>query len=168
MKEIIYNSDNLSKDDINNVVKRAKALIVNSNDDILLGYGNNNYQIIGGHVEANETYEECLIREVREETGIIIKEIDEKPFLNIKYYCKGYPSKNTNTLFDAYYYVIKTDEKPDLKNANLTENEKEGMFEFKFINKDNAISELVKTFNICKNKNTLKDTINVIMEYLFK
>ena len=59
MKEIIYNEDNLNVNDINNVVERAKAIIVNSKGEILLGYGNNNYQIIGGHKENNETYKDC-------------------------------------------------------------------------------------------------------------
>ena len=39
MKEIIYNEDNLNVNDINNVVERAKAIIVNSKGEILLGYG---------------------------------------------------------------------------------------------------------------------------------
>lgn len=39
MKEIIYNEDNLKDSDINNVVERAKAIIVNSKGEILLGYG---------------------------------------------------------------------------------------------------------------------------------
>ena len=52
--------------------------------------------------------------------------------------------------------------------VNLTENEKEGMFEFKYINKNDVINELVKTFNTCKNKNTLKDTIYALIEYLYE
>ncbi len=168
MKEIIYNEDNLNVNDINNVVERAKAIIVNSKGEILLGYGNNNYQIIGGHKENNETYKDCLIREVKEETGITIDDFDEKAILTIKYYCKNYPSKNLNTLFNANYYVIKTDQKPNMNLVNLTENEKEGMFEFKYINKNDVINELVKTFNTCKNKNTLKDTIYALIEYLYE
>lgn len=168
MKEIIYNNDNLNVNDINNVVERAKAIIVNSKGEILLGYGHNNYQIIGGHKENNETYKDCLIREVKEETGITIDDFDEKVILTIKYYCKDYPSKNLNTLFNANYYVIKTDQKPNMNLINLTENEKEGMFEFKYINKNNVINELVKTFDTCKNTNTLKDTIYALIEYLYE
>ena len=168
VKEIIYNEDNLKDSDINNVVERAKAIIVNSKDEILLGYGNNNYQIIGGHKEKGETYKDCLIREIKEETGIIIDDFDEKVILTIKYYCKNYPSKNLNTLFNANYYVIKTNQKPNMKLINLTENEKEGMFEFKYINKNNVINELVKTFDTCKNKNTLKDTIHALTQYLYE
>lgn len=167
MKEIIYNEDNLKDSDINNVVERAKAIIVNSNGEILLGYGNNNYQIIGGHVEEDETDKDCLIREMKEETGITIDDFDEKVILTIKYYCKDYPSKNVNTLFKANYYVIKTDQKANMNLINLTKNEKEGSFKFKYISKESVINELIKTFDACKNKNTLKDTIYALVEYLY-
>lgn len=58
MKKIFYNEDNLNEKDINNSVKRAKLLIINSNNEILLGYGHNTYQIIGDHIEDNELHDE--------------------------------------------------------------------------------------------------------------
>ena len=83
MKKVFYNEDNLRKEDINNFIKRAKMLIINSNNEILLGYGHNTYQIIGGHVEENESYDECVIREVKEETGIELSLEKREPFLQI-------------------------------------------------------------------------------------
>lgn len=38
MKEILYNYDNLSKDQIDETIIRTKAVIVNNNEDIILGY----------------------------------------------------------------------------------------------------------------------------------
>ena len=73
MKETIYNYDYLKDEDITEVVIRTKALIIN-NKNIILGNENNIYQFPGGHLEENETFEECLKREVLEETGI---EIDD-------------------------------------------------------------------------------------------
>ena len=70
MKEIIYNNYNLKDSDINKEVKRARALIVNSHDELLFGYSDNTYQTIGGHLEEGETYLECLSREIKEESGI--------------------------------------------------------------------------------------------------
>lgn len=58
MKKIFYNEDNLNEKDINNSVKRAKLLIINSNNEILLGYGHNTYQIIGDRIEDNELHDE--------------------------------------------------------------------------------------------------------------
>ena len=44
--------------------------MINSKDEILMGYCHNTYQFPGGHLDENETLEECLIREVKEEMGI--------------------------------------------------------------------------------------------------
>ena len=55
MKEIVFNHDNLSDSDIDEVVIRAKALIINSKNEITLGYSRNTYQFPGGHLEEKET-----------------------------------------------------------------------------------------------------------------
>ena len=44
-----------SKGDMTEVVKRVKVILRNYNNEILLGYSNNEYQFVGGHVEKNET-----------------------------------------------------------------------------------------------------------------
>ena len=71
MKETIYNHDYLKNEDITEVVIRTKALIINDKN-IILGNENNIYQFPGGHLEKNETFEECLKREILEETSIEI------------------------------------------------------------------------------------------------
>lgn len=43
MKEIIYNHDNLKETDIDETVIRVKALIINSNNEIMLGYAHKTY-----------------------------------------------------------------------------------------------------------------------------
>lgn len=54
MKNIITNQYNLTDYEITEIVRRVKILIINSNDEILLGYSHNNYQFPGGHVEDGE------------------------------------------------------------------------------------------------------------------
>lgn len=49
MKKIIMNNSDLEESEITEVVTRVKGLIINSNDEILLGYLDNNYQFPGGH-----------------------------------------------------------------------------------------------------------------------
>ncbi len=74
LKEIIHNHDNLTENDITEIIIRVKALIINSNN-IYIGNENGIYQFPGGHLESGETFVECLKREVLKETGI---EIDDK------------------------------------------------------------------------------------------
>lgn len=166
MKKVFYNEDNLNEKDINNSIKRAKMLIVNSNNEILLGYGHNTYQMVGGHLEDNESYDECIVREVKEETGIELPLEKREPFLQIVYYCKDYPKEKLNSEYIINYYSINSDLKPDIDKIDLTENEKEGLFEFRYVSLDNVLDELNDNLEVCKNKNTVKDTIKAITIYL--
>lgn len=70
MKRFITNVDNLKDSDITEVVKRVKVLLINSKNEILLGYSHNMYQFPGGHVEKGEPLTNTVNREVLEETGI--------------------------------------------------------------------------------------------------
>lgn len=90
----------------------------------------------------------------------------KEAFLTIKYYCKDYSSKGVNTEYIAKYFCIKTDLKPNLNEINLTENEKEGMFELRYIHKNKVVEELEKSLNTCTKENVVKDTIKVIDKFL--
>lgn len=55
------------------VVKEGKLLLAHNN-----GFPKDLYSVVAGFVEVGETFEDCVVREVREETGITVK--------NIKYF----------------------------------------------------------------------------------
>lgn len=133
MKQIITNKYNLMDSDMTEVVKRVKVLLVNSNNEILLGYSHNNYQFPGGHVEEDETLIQTVNREVLEETGIKLKVADIEPFACAIGYYKDWPLEGKNRKIEIYYYEVKTDEKPNLENTEYTENEKDGNFELRYI-----------------------------------
>lgn len=166
MKEIIYNYNFLKEEDINRVVVRIKAVVENSNEEILLCYSSNNYHLPGGHLEEGETYEECLVREIKEETGIDIEKQERNPFLRITYFNKDYPSVGTNTKNIVNYYVVNNELIPNLDNTNLTEDEKQDDFKLVYISKNNVLDELKKSLNTCSRKAVLYDTIEAIKEYL--
>ena len=133
MKEIIYNHDNLKENDIDETVIRVKALLINSNNEIALGYCHKTYQFPGGHLEDNETLEEGLKREVKEETGIDIKETNLKPFEKITYYSSNYRNTGKNRKNEIYYFIVKTDEKVNMNNANLDDWEREGNYKVEYV-----------------------------------
>lgn len=152
MKEIISNNDNLKESDITEIVKRVKVLIVNSNNEILLGYSHNDYQFPGGHVEEGETLLQTVKREVEEETGIILDISSIEPFAKALGYYKNWPEEGKNRKIEIYYYEIKTDEKPNLGNTSYTEHEKDGNFELRYISLDDVEKELKKNAEKFKDK----------------
>ena len=102
MKETIYNYDYLKEEDITEVVIRTKALIIN-NGNILLGNEDNIYQFPGGHLEDDETFEECLKREVMEETGIEIDDSEiKRPFMKVTFLNKDWPEVGKNRKADIF------------------------------------------------------------------
>lgn len=164
MKEVIYNPDNLIRDNIKDITIRTKALIIN-NGNLLIGNENNIYQFPGGHLEENESLEECLKREILEETGINIelKEIG-KPFFKVSYLVKN---DKGNRIAEVYYFGIKTNKLPDLNKINLTTHEIENNFKIESIPLKDSI-EIIKNNipNNEKNKIISKDMILAIEEYL--
>ena len=133
MKEIITNNYNLKEEDMNEVVKRVKILLINSNNEILLGYSHHNYQFPGGHVEDGEDLVETVNREIQEETGMELNLKDIKPFACLSGYYKDWPKEGINRKIEIYYYEVKCDEKPNLDNTNYTDNEKDGEFRLEYI-----------------------------------
>lgn len=153
MKYFIHNEDNLADKDIDEVVVRVKALLVNSNDELLMGYAHNIYQFPGGHVENGEDMLLALQREIKEETGISLKLQNIKPFAcNIRYF-KDYRQTGENRKNYIYYYEIKTDLNPDLSRTNYTADEADGKFELRYVKIDDI--EYVINDNVRKNANPL-------------
>lgn len=167
MIEVIKNPNNISDNAINEVVVRCKALIIN-NDHILIANENDVLQFPGGHLEENESLEDCLKREIMEETGILLEESEVgKPFLKISTIYKDWPKLGHNRLCDIYYFAIITSKMPNLTKIHLTKSEKEKNFKCEFVPLGDAISYIEN--NIPKNDRNLvisPDMISAIKEYL--
>ena len=133
MKNIINNMYNLKEEEMTEVVKRVKALLINSKNEIMLGYSYNEYQFPGGHVEDNESLVQTLNREMEEETGMVLNLSNIEPFACLSGYWKDWPEKGKNRKTEVYYFKIFTDEIPNLKATNYTKEEKDGNFELRYI-----------------------------------
>lgn len=166
MKEILINNDNLSIDDIDEVVTRTKALIINDNDEIMLGYSSGVYQFPGGHLEEGEELTTCLIREVKEETGIELKNIELNPFEKITYYSKNYRNSGKNRANNIYYYIIKTNEDYNLDNTSYDEGERQRGYTIKKIALGDVKDILIKSIpDNPINKIVVEEMLEVLKEY---
>ncbi len=169
--EKIYNSDNLTLDDIEETTTRARAIIINSQAQILLCYSNElaHYEFPGGHLEENETLIEGLKREVLEETGIKLKNKDIQPFYVIKYYCKNYLGTKNNRLVEIYYFIVKTNQHYNLNKLKLDKQEITEKYECVYISVKELKNILLENKKTTKESNTaLDDMLLVWNEYIRK
>ena len=120
MREIVFNNHNLTDHDMEETVVRVKGLIVNSRGKILLAHNNHTYQFPGGHLEDGENMNDCIVREIKDETGINVKVIEE-PFLCIKTYDDNYFNSGRKVLNSIYYYRFFTDDMPDFNATHYDE-----------------------------------------------
>lgn len=166
MKEIIYNYDNVDENEINRIVRRAKALIINDNNEVVLALSHNNYYFIGGHVDNDESDFECLSREIKEETGVDIDIKPMKPFLRIKYFNKDYPSDGVNTMSLANYYLLKTNLKENKEERALTDSEEDGDFHIVNLPLYESVKVLTDSIPNSTRQGAVLDTIEAIKEYI--
>lgn len=143
MENIILNDNNLCDDEMDLKVVRVKALMINSKGKILLAHNNNTYQFPGGHLEDNEEIDKCILREIKEETGIKITELDP-PFLTITTYDDNYFGTSRKVLNKIYYYRIFTDETPNFNETHYDALELETDFDLYYVNFNDLDSFLNK------------------------
>lgn len=130
--------EDINKLEFEETVVRVKALLINDKKQILLGYSNGAYQFPGGHVKANESLEEGLQREVKEETGMVIDVTNIKPFLKIVY-----PYKNDQRKSEIYFYLVKSDLNFNLKETEYDEAEQRNHFKLKILDLKDLKSKII-------------------------
>lgn len=146
MKRIFINDSFLTNDDMESEVIRVKALLVNSKGELLLAHNNNTYQLIGGHKEDDETLENTLLREIKEETGIGIASCDG-PFIQITTYDNNYFNTGKKVCSKIYYYRIVTDEIPNILETHYDELESATDFNLFYVKMDDMKDFLHKSMN---------------------
>lgn len=163
VNQVIHNEDNLTLNDANKVTRRAKLIVENNSDEILICHMGVKYFLIGGHIDNDESDEQCLTREVAEESGVTLNFSDILPIASSNYINKDYPKNGDITYTNTNYYAIKYDLVPNIEMQNLTEEEKKENFKLMYIPKNEVINFLENTKEI---NATLSDTIMAIKVYL--
>ena len=166
INQVIHNEDKLTLNDANRVTRRAKLIVENSKEEILICHMGVKYFLIGGHVDNDESDEKCLTREVAEESGITLNFSNILPIASSNYINKDYPEEGTITYTNSNYYALEYDLVPNIEMQNLTEEEIKENFELMYIPKTEVINFLENNKKTCQRKGTLSDTIMAIKVYL--
>ena len=132
MRKIIINEDQISEEEIESTVIRVKGLILNSQGKILLAHNNYTYQFPGGHKEDYEELDDCILREIKDETGISLT-IEEKPFLNIITYDSNYFETGKKVKNSIFYYRFFSDQNPNFEETRYDELELSTDFELFYV-----------------------------------
>ena len=129
MKKLVYNSENLTHEEIDEVVTRVKVFLVNSQNELLIATSDGGCQLPGGHREDGEELLDAVVREVQEETGICLEKDEIKDgFFCIQHYTRNYKNTQLNRCSEMIYFYVVTDKEVNVDNLNLTESEKENNF----------------------------------------
>ena len=125
MIEIVkYNDDDLKDNEIDEVITRVKAFIVSSKNNMIVGYTDEGFQLIGGYVEGNQDLNTALANIIYNECGIALDSKDKiEPFYEVRYYNRDYKGSGINRLSDLIYFVVNTDKLPNYKKLKLSPRE---------------------------------------------
>ena len=134
METVIINENNLEDADILEESHKVRAILRDGNKILIANYGGV-YLLPGGSIDEGETKESAIIRELKEETGILYSSLELENILKIIFYQKDYPLRRislVNRLLVTDYYIGEY-KGLNLDNMNRTEKETRDGFNLKLV-----------------------------------
>ena len=165
MKTIIINETKLHDDDIQKFGNKVRAVLLSDNKILVSHYGGV-ILLPGGSIDKGETVDVAIIRELKEETGIVYDIDSLKELLLLEYYQPNYPTRRDeaiNRLIRTRFYLAQY-RGIDLKSINRTENEVKDNFHLDLIELDEFASLINESSDNPRKKYfTFRKKINVVI-----
>ena len=166
--ELIINEDNLQINEIQEFCIKARAILIDENNKILIANYANVILLPGGKVNEKELISHAIIREIKEELGQDYNNDELEYFLTLNYYQKNYPKKEgifQNRLVKTYYFLGRY-KKVTKELQKLTEKEKKGNFKLELV----SLEEIENIILNNKNNNPRniyfqKELMMIILHY---
>ena len=147
--ELVINDDNLQLNEVQEFNSKARAILIDENNRILIANYGNIILLPGGKVDEGETLSEAIIRELSEELGQNYNSSELEFFVTLNYYQKSYPKRDgtfQNRLVQTHFYIgsykgIKNDSR------KLTEKEHKGNFRLELVSLEDLENMILKNVN---------------------
>lgn len=147
--ELVINEDNLHFGEVQEFSSKARAILIDENNRILIVNYGNVILLPGGKVDEGEKLSEAITRELGEELGQDYSASELDFFVTLNYYQKDYPKRDgtfQNRLVQTHYFVglykgIKNDSR------KLTEKEQKGNFRLELVSLEDLENMIIKNVN---------------------
>lgn len=166
LEKIIINTDNLNDSEIDKYNNKVRAILIKDNKLLISRYAGITL-LPGGKVDKDESLDEAITRELKEETGIIYNENELEKYLEVKYYQKEYPTRTNGTinrLLTTTYYIGKY-KGTNLDNANRTLSELLNGFSLELVDID-KLPELMDEKSDNPRKTFFDTELNAVVKTL--
>lgn len=148
MQTIIINDTNLHEEDVQKFGNKVRAVLLSDNKILVSRYGGV-ILLPGGSIDKGETENETIIRELKEETGIVYNINSLEELLFLEYYQPNYPTRRDeviNRLIRTKIYLAKF-KGISLESINRTEKEIKDNFCLELLELDEFISLANEVFD---------------------
>ena len=147
--ELVINDDNLQFDEVQEFNSKARAILIDENNKVLIVNYSNVILLPGGKVDEGETVSEAITRELSEELGQDYSANELDFFVTLNYYQKDYPKRDgtfQNRLVKTHYFVgsYKGIKKASRK---LTKKEQKGNFRLELVSLEDLEDIIFKNVN---------------------
>lgn len=120
-------------------VLAAGGVVISQEGDLLMVYRHTIWDLPKGHLEKGETFEQCALREVCEETGV--QQLQLIGFLGISEHDYFDSRLKENAVKETHWFEMKAD-----RSASLQPLENEGIEWAKWIARDDIIRYLSRSY----------------------
>lgn len=148
MEKIIINEDDLKENQIDKINIKVRALLVLKKQLLICNYGGV-VMFPGGKIDKGETNIQGLIRELKEETGILYSEDELSELFLLEYYQHNYLTRENTVLnrLSRIYFYYGTFKGIDNSNKKMTEKEIKDDFSLELVDIDDINNHLCDKSN---------------------
>lgn len=170
--KILINPKNLVPNDSWQKFRKVRAVIENDEGCFAISSEAGKYIFPGGKCDKGEDDLTAIQREIREETGMVFSADDFHQILEIETMYDDAVDYRTNAVRPRHtittYYYVKTNQKINADNMNLTDGEIEENFKISFVNRELLFRMLLEEHKEAMNWHLFYDENQVVVNNFLK